>query len=446
MENKIPPQNNDAEMSVLGAIFLDNDCTGKVTALIDAMDFYKESQRIIFKTMLSLNLTKSPIDFVTTSQKLKDAGDLEAIGGAAYLLNLVDLVPTSANVAYYCRIVKEASSKRQLIQHGQKLIALGYSGEPIAEGVKDAKADLAGISASMDSFGGVSISDITTIDQRAERYIKQVKTFDKDRFITGFPLLDAHIRGVAPGEVLTIIAEPGGFKTAWLQNLLIAGAYRTGFFHLMFSLEMPDVKVFEREAQIANGITGRRVEQAYKACGDDAKAIQTAIYRSGSRGLLVCDRPRLDLNKIIRYIELAGNKYGKINAVGIDYLGLLAGPGRTLFEKTAHNAPEIKNIAKETNLPIIVLCQINREGAKSKHDIEITDAKGGGDIEASADIMLGFYTDEDGELICKGLKNRNGSKGFRLLCDIDRASFQFRGMSAYEKKETKPTYRKAVGE
>lgn len=442
--NRTPPQNNDAEMSILGAVFINNDCITKVSRLIDALDFYRESHRTIFKTMLQLNLTQSPIDFVTVSSRLQEAGGLDTIGGAAYLLNLVDFVPTAANVGHYCQIVKEASSKRQLIQYGQKLIALSYSGAPITEGVKDAKAELAGISASMDSFGGVSVGDISTIDQRAERYVRQVKTFDKSRFITGFPLLDARIRGVAPGEVLTIIAEPGGFKTAWLQNLLLNGAERTGFFHLFFSLEMPDVKVFEREAQIANGITGREVERAYKACGNDAKAIQTAIYTKGSRGLLVCDKPRLDLEKITRYIELAGNQFGKINAVGIDYLGLLAGPGRNLFEKTAYNAPEIKNIAKELNLPIIVLCQINREGAKCKHDIEITDAKGGGDIEASADIMLGFYTDEDGNLICKGLKNRNGAKDFRLLCEIDRSSFQFRGMREYEKKESKPTYRKAV--
>jgi len=449
MDYKIPPQNNDAEMSILGAVFLDNDCITKVSRLIDSLDFYKEAHRDIFKTMMQLTLTKTPIDFVTVSNKLKEASQLETIGGAAYLLNLVDFVPTAANVSHYCHILKEASNKRHLIQYAQKLIGLCHSGSDIADGVKDAKAELAGISSSMDSFSGVSVSgvsvsDISTIDQRAERYIQQVKTFDKTRFITGFPLLDARIRGVAPGEVLTIIAEPGGFKTAWLQNLLLNGAQRTGFYHLFFSLEMPDVKVFEREAQIANGITGREVERAYKACSTEAKAIQTEVYIKGSRGLLVCDKPRLDLEKIARYIELANNKFGKINAVGIDYLGLLAGGGRTLFEKTAHNAPEIKNIAKEANLPIIVLCQINREGAKAKHDIEITDAKGGGDIEASADIMLGFYTDEDGNLICKGLKNRNGAKDFRLLCEIDRASFRFKGMSEYEKKESQTLRRKAV--
>lgn len=143
-------------MSILGAVFLDNACIGKVSRLIDFLDFYRESHRDIFKTMLQLNLTKSPIDFVTVSNKLKEAGGLETVGGAAYLLTLVDFVPTAANVGHYCQIVKEASSKRQLIQYGQKLIALSYSGAPITEGVKDAKAELAGISSSMDSFGGVS--------------------------------------------------------------------------------------------------------------------------------------------------------------------------------------------------------------------------------------------------------------------------------------------------
>jgi replicative DNA helicase len=446
MDNRTVPHDSNAEMSVLGAVFVDNESIRKANKLIDAMDFYQERHRIIFKHMLSLALSSTPIDFVTVSNALKEESELKTVGGAPYLLNLVDFVPQAGNVLHYCKIVKEEANKRRLIQYGQSLVALGHSGSSIIEGVKEAKAELSALAASMDSFGGVSVGDITTIEQRSERYAKQVKTFDRSRFITGFPLLDSHIRGVAPGEVLTIIAEPGGFKTAWLQNILLSGAARTGLYHLFFSMEMPDVKVFEREAQIANGIAGREVERAFKESGIDAKAIQTAIYSKGSRGLLVCDKPRLDLDKITRYIELAGNKYGKINAVGIDYLGLLAGPGRTLFEKTAHNAPEIKNIAKEANIPIIVLCQINREGSKSKHDIEITDAKGGGDIEASADIMLGFYSDEDGNLICKGLKNRNGAKGFRLLCDIDRASFQFIGMSEYEKKEPKPAYRKAVGD
>lgn len=444
MKHQAPPQNIEAEKSILGAIFLDNSCIKKVSGLVDAMDFYTEAHREIFIAMSGLAMQKSPIDLITVVKRMKDEETLESCGGAAYLMELVDCVPTAANVTHYCKIIKEASSKRQLILFGQKLVSLGYGNEPVIEKIREARTELSDLSGQMDSFGGVAASDITTIDQRAERYIKQVKTFDMSRFITGYPLLDDLIRGVAPGEVLTIIAEPGGFKTAWLQNLLLAGAKRTGFYHLFFSLEMPVEKVFEREAQIASATTGRQVEHSYKQMNDQAKKIQAEVYRNGSMGLLVCDKPRLDLDKISRYIELARNKHGKINAIGIDYMGLLAGPGKTLFEKTSHNAPEIKHLAKEHQLPVILLCQINREGAKSKHDIEITDAKGGGDIEASADIMLGFYSDEEDQLVCKVLKNRNGPKGGRLLCDIDRASFRFLGMNEYKKPEVKQYRKKAL--
>ena len=126
-------------------------------------------------------------------------------------------------------------------------------------------------------------------------------------------------------------------------------------------------------------------------------------------------------------------------------MGLLDAPGKTLFDKTAHISAEVKNMAKELNLPIILLCQINREGAKTKHDIEPYDAKGGGDIEAGADFMLGFYTDEQGDLVCKGLKNRNGPKDWRLKVIIDKPSFQFQDMIPYVNPEKeKPTRRTAV--
>ena len=444
LEQRIPPQNKEAEMSILGAVFLDNACFKKVSGMIDAMDFYTEAHREIFKAMNSLALSKTPIDLVTVVKRMQEEEILSSCGGPGYLMELIDYVPTSANVVHYCKIVKEAATKRQLIQYGQKLVSLGYGHDPVTEQMKEAKNELSEITGQLDSFGGVSIADISTVNQRAERYIKQAKTFDKSRLITGYPMLDDIIRGVAPGEVLTIIAEPGGFKTAWLQNVLLADAKRTGFFSLFFSLEMPIEKVFEREAQIATGTTGRQIEAHYKAMDNRAKQIQSSVYVNGSMGLLVCDKPRLDLDKISRYIELARNKYGKVNAVGIDYMGLLAGPGRTLFEKTAHNAPEIKHLAKEHGVPFILLCQINREGQKIRHDIDITDAKGGGDIEASADIMLGFYSDEEENLICKILKNRNGPKGGRLLCDIDRASFRFLSMSEYKKEEKPPAKKKAV--
>lgn len=433
---KIPPQQIEGEMSVLGSILLDNPCLKTVSTMIDGADFYRESHRKIYHAMLQAQITGTPIDLVTMTAALKASGNLEECGGGAYLATLCDFVPMSANVSHYCKLVKEASSRRKMIQYGQSLIEFGYGNGHINERLKEAKTELAEIVGGLDSFGGVSIKDITAVDDRAARYAVQSQKLENSRFITGFSRLDYLIRGVAPGEVMTIIAEPGGFKTAWLQNLLLRGAKRTGLHHLFFSLEMPVEKVFEREAQISSGHIGREVERIYKnASGpgrDEAVKLYKEMYANGSSGLLVCDKPRQDIAKIARYTELAETKYGKINAIGIDYLGLMAAPGRSLFEKTAFIAPEFKHLAKELNIPVILLCQINREGAKNTHDILITDAKGGGDIEASADIMLGFYHDAEQTLVCKILKNRNGANGIKLGVEINKEAFQFQDMVEYK--------------
>lgn len=434
-DRQIPPSQIEAEMSVLGAVFIDNNCIKTISSLIDGGDFYKDSHRVIFHAMAQAQISGSPIDLVTMTAALKDAGNLETAGGGAYLYTICDYVPTSANVGHYCKLVKEASVRRQMILFGRKIAEAAHTGK-LDETLKDAKAELTDLMGGMDSFGGVSLKDITTVQDRAAKYAFQAQTLDKNRFITGFPLLDHIIRGVAPGEVMTIIAEPGGFKTAWLQNLLIRGAKRTGLHHLFFSLEMPVEKVFEREAQICSGYVGREVEKIYKGAAGDGRAEAERLYKmtyaNGSHGLLVCDKPRLDIAKITRYTELAATKYGKINAIGIDYLGLMYAPGKSLFEKTQFIAPEFKHLAKEMNVPVILLCQINREGAKNSHDILITDAKGGGDIEASADIMLGFYHDAGKTLVCKVLKNRNGANGARLAVELNREAFQFQGMTEYE--------------
>ncbi len=441
-QNTMTPHSNEAEKSVLGAIFLENDCLRQVSGMVDGTDFYAEANRKIFWAMLSCRVKNSPIDLVTMTKTLTDSDDIHTIGGAPYLAELIDFVPTSTNVIHYCRIVKELSVKRQLIEYSGKLSALAYSGESVVEGLKQAKDELKSIESCLDSFGGVNIADISTMEQRANRYAKHVQTLDNSRFVTGYSILDGYIRGVAPGEVMQIVAYSGTFKTAFLQNLLLNGASRTGMFHLFFSLEMPIEKVFERELQIASGESGWTVENAWKRKGEQAKNIMTALYRSGGMGLLVCEKPRLNLDKIARYIELAGNKFGKINAVGIDYMGLMDAPGKSLFEKTAYISAETKNLAKEMSLPIIMLCQINRDSARNQKEVESYSAKGGGDIEAGADFMLGFYTEEE-NLICKILKNRNGPAGKRFLVDIDRASFQFVGMSEYE-PERKPKITRAV--
>lgn len=421
-ERKIPPQSIESEMAILGAVFCDNDCIKKVSGMIDASDFYRENHRKIFRMMLSHQIQKLPVDLVTSCNTLKEAGELEEVGGGAYLAALGDYVPTSANVHHYCKIVKEMSVRRQMIAFSQRLETMAYDDE-VGEIIPEAKTGLAEIVENMDSFGGVSLSDLSTFDSRLTHYQNHVKTLDKTRFVTGFYLLDQKIRGVAPGEKLTIIAEPGGFKTALLQNILMRGAKRTGRYALFFSMEMPQEKVFEREVQITSDCSGWDVENHFK--GQIHISIdENALRQNGSSGLIVCAKTKLSVEKMERYIELTRQKFGEISAVGVDYLQLMPGPGK-IFDRVEFNAPELKNMAKRMQVPVIDLSQINVSGRKEKFDIQFEDAKGGGAIQESADIGLGFYTDKEGKLVCKGLKNRNGAPGWKFEVDINRRAFQF---------------------
>lgn len=160
--------------------------------------------------------------------------------------------------------------------------------------------------------------------------------------------------------------------------------------------------------------------------------MQLAAREGGGKNMLVCDRPGLTVEQIGRYIDAARRNHGDIGVVGIDYLGLMSAPGKTLFEKTAYLGPALKNLAKEKNVPLLVLAQVNRESVKHQVEIEAHSAKGGGDIEASADFMLGLQQTKAGQLIMKVLKNRNGAAGQLWEVEIEKKSLQFTGLKDYE--------------
>lgn len=430
-DRQLPPQNLEAEMSVLGAVFLDNPCLRKVSGMVDPLDFYRESHRLILKAMLHHQVKKQPIDLVTICKTLKDHGKLEEVGGAAYIANLVDYTPTSANVEHYCKIVREMALRRRLILHGRKIQEAAYGSEPVGDIIPDAKSELSEITASMDSFGGVTASDLSTVSMRAEIYKGLAKTFSETRFLTEYHLIDQKIRGVAPGEVMTVIAEPGGFKTAFLQNLLRRAKIRTGRESLFFSLEMPAEKLYEREVQITSGCSGRAVEKHFQGQGQ-----YDVELPDPDKSMIVCAKPRLTLEKMERYIEMTRQKYGDIGVIGIDFLQLMPGPGK-IFERIEHNAYGIKELAGVAKVPIILLSQINVVGRKEKAGINFYDAKGGGAIEEAADFGLGFYNDKAGNLVCEGLKNRNGPIGWKLEVEINRVSFRFVEFHEYQEVKAK---------
>ena len=432
-QRHIPPQSIEAEMSVIGAVSVDNDAMPTALEIITIDDFYRETHRKIFKAMKDLHEQKKPMDLVTMVEELKSRGELEEVGGASYLATLIDCVPTAANIKYYARIVKEKAVARKTLAASRDMQTRIQDGQSSAETIDEARRTLDALSNEADAICGVNVDDLIDFQERSRQYVRFIKRVDEFRFVTGFPRLDKEIRGVAPGEVMTVLAYSGTFKSAFLQHLLLRSARESGLYSLFFSLEMPAVKLFEREASMQSGVNGYTIEYKWKHEPTNAENIHRQCREGGSNRLIVCERPRLTIEQIARYIDATRRKYGEIGAVGIDYLGLMAAPGKTLFERTAYLCPELKNLAKAKNVPVIVLAQVNRDSIRnnSTPGIEAHDGKGGGDIEASSDFQLGMYQDKENQLIMKILKNRNGPKGECFQVNIDKPSLQFNGLTSY---------------
>ena len=278
-----------------------------------------------------------------------------------------------------------------------------------------------------------ALSDISDFEARSAKYVQYVTKIQQNRFTTGFHIVDREIRGIGAGEMMIIGAYSGTFKSAYLQNLLMGYSMRSGLYSLFFSLEMPDEKIFEREMQIANRISGGDVEDAIVKITKDTVAYSMKCKASGSSKVLSIERPKLSLEHIAEYISLAKVKY-ELGVVAIDYLGLMKGDrGRSSADLTEDMSNGAKELAKETKLPVVILTQINRAAAKAQSDdgseIELHHLKYGG--EAGADIVLGLYKDPCDDVILKVLKNRGGAINKRWKADLLPHALKFEGFDEY---------------
>jgi len=427
------PHDIEAEQSVLGAVFLDADCMVELSTMLEPSDFYEPRNRLIFEALVHLYKDQSPVDLVTVSSVLKAHGKQQASGGSEYLSELVDFVPTAANVGYYAKTVRQKAVARNVID-----AARGIAAE--AAGSDDTDQLIANALAKIEATGqrsGRADRDLLTLAEMAEQYERHVKNLGKSRFVTGFPDLDGIIRGVAPGEVMMLTAYSGLFKSALLQNMLLEGCRRTGEYHLFFSLEMPATRVFERTCQIAMEEYTYRVESGFNHHDGYRERALVELNKLGADKLIVCDKPNVTIEQIEHYTRLARSRHGSIGAVGIDYLGLMgATNARTEYERISYVAENSKHLAKRLNVPVIVLTQANRNSA-SQGELEKWSAKGSGAVEASADYMLGLIKNDRKDLLLKVMKNRNGEENLTFKAEIDAKFLKFRSLVPYDSVSAK---------
>jgi replicative DNA helicase len=409
----------------------DPACRNEARKSLTSKDFYREAHKIIFDVLIQGNG-----DLTVIVSELQSQGFLEKCGGKEYLMELATVHSTPSAISHYIEIVKNVSSRRKIIEQCQLTAKRAFlESDSNEELLTEHRKGLNAIEI-LNQYGyqtGVDLSNVYTPERCLQEYSSYIQTLKENRFITGIHEIDKRIRGVAGGELLFWIARAGSFKTAMLQNLLKNYIQHSAWGAVFFSIEMPISSVTERYHEIIQGSTGRDIEEIYATSQNGTSQIKEALERKFIKDLqnLFIIPTKVSISDVAAYVRLIEREFKTtIGIIGIDYLGLMDGPGQGEYEIVSKLARDCKGLAKLLNLPIIVVSQTSRKAGSGDVEISLDMGRGSGAIEESADFVLGLYqvererlsTEEDEpdyDLICKILKNRKGPKGSRWRLNLD---------------------------
>jgi replicative DNA helicase len=277
--------------------------------------------------------------------------------------------------------------------------------------------------------GRVNLDHVYDASRMIKEYEAYVHNLDKINFRTGVNPIDRKIRGVAGGEVLTIIARAGAFKTAMLQNILLNYIQNSAWGAAFFSLEMPVPSLTERYHEIISEVSGEEVERSYHNKEICLEEIQRKFVKTLSKLFVV--PVKVDLKQIAQYVSLIESHYHiKVGVIGIDYLGLIDAPGPNEYEIISRLARDVKTLAKELSLPVVLLTQASRKAGSGETELTLDMGRGSGAIEEGADFVIGLFQSEKNnpssqnddpeyDLVAKILKNRKGPKNSMWKLDLD---------------------------
>lgn len=424
--HRIPPHNIDAEQSVLGAILLDNLFLGTLLEIIDAEDFYSDAHRKIFSAIITMSDRNEPADLITLSNSLKDQKRLEQIGGTAYLSELVDNVGSAANIAYYAKIIKEKAVKRSVIGAASKMLDAAYSPEKSTEeAINDAQQVI--LSLSMTRGKGRI--------QTAREIAKQTFAVIEERsrrggcltgLSTGLLKLDELTLGLQAGELFIIAARPGMGKTALAIGIARHTA-REGTPVFFYSAEMPADTLMIRMLSGATGIDSRQLRRG-SLSGSSWTSLVRAAEAVGSIPLFIDDGVDVTPAELRATARRVKTEHG-IGLILVDYMQLMRANGKyeTREREVAEISRTLKGIARELNIPVIGLSQLNRniDSRTDKRPL-LSDLRESGAIEQDADVIAFIYRDDtQGTAEINIAKHRNGPTGIvKLRFDATTQTFR----------------------
>ncbi len=422
----LPPQNIEAEESIISAVLLSNDTLIDILEILSAEDFYKTAHKIIFAAIETLYAKSEPIDLVTLSNCLREKGDLEKIGGAAYLARLVDTVPMAVNAHHYARIVHDKATLRRLIEKSNRITQRCFEDRGEVDRVIEfAQSAIFELSEDQNKKAFFPISKIieANIDALEERQGNRALVTG---VATGFTKLDLLTSGFQNSDLVILAARPAMGKTALALNMARNAAVDSGVPVAVFSLEMSKEQLSMRMLCAEARVDSSRIRGGFLKESDWTR-ITDAADRLTEAPIFIDDSPDISTTSI-RTKSMRMKMDKGLGMIIVDYLQLMRGSPNTERRdlEISDISRSLKILAKELNVPVIALSQLNRKlEERSDKRPQLSDLRESGALEQDADLVAFIYRDEvyhrdennphrgTAEVILA--KQRNGPTGTALL-------------------------------
>lgn len=409
---RVPPHSKEAEESVLGALLLDKDAIISVAEFLSPDDFYDERHKEIYKAIISLYEDRTPVDVLTVTEKLKQQKDIKKIGGASYLTDIANKVPTAAHVEHYGKIVKDLSIKRSLMQAASRIVEMSLN-----EGLTS--SDL------MDRAESEVFSLSQKNVKKAFRPIREVLAESFDRLdelskeqgglrgvATGFPDLDNATAGLQKGNLIILAARPGVGKTTLAMNIAQYAAINEKKNVGFFSLEMSVEELTDRLSVNVADIDAWRLKTG-KLTEDEFTKLSTAYGILAEAPIYIDDTPGLSILEMRTKARRLQVENG-LDLLIVDYLQLAKSRNlENRVQEVSEISQGLKNLARELKIPVIALSQLSR-GVESRNvkKPQLSDLRESGSIEQDADIVMFLWREDEDKLENMMLdiaKHRNGA-------------------------------------
>lgn len=391
-----PPASIEAEQGTLGSILINPEVCDEIALILREEDFYDDANRTLYSHMMGMHDAGKKIDITLLVERLKDAGDFEAIGGAAYLARVGRSVANAAHAVYYARIVREKATYRSLITAGTEILADAYdqSGEA-KEALARAEQRVFSI---LDSRGSATVSVMKDILHEAMDRIdaRMRKEHTGNSVETGFTDIDALTGGMHANELIVLAARPSMGKTAFAMNIAENVALRDKAPTLFVSLEMSSIELCDRMLCSVAEVNGHRLRNGTISNDDRRRLVEKAAEISDAP-LYVDDSPNRTVTEIAAAARRVRRREGNLGLIAIDYLQLVEpdNPKDPRQEQVAKMTRRLKGLAREMSVPILCLAQLNRQAEASRDNRpKLSHLRESGAIEQDADVVMFVHREE----------------------------------------------------